>query len=60
MQDNEIYDWITGIIESCKHDFQLECAVNLVELFAKRTKECDLLDDLKMKIDTKFAIIHGL
>lgn len=60
MQESEIHEWITGIIESCKHDFQLECAGNLVELFAKRTENGNLLDDLRMKIDTKFALIHGL
>jgi hypothetical protein len=60
MQDNEISNWISSIIESCNHDFQLECAGTLIELFAKRTVNGDLLDDLRMKRDTKFAVIHGL
>jgi hypothetical protein len=60
MDEKDIYHWIAGIIDSCKHDFQLECAGNLVELFAKRTENNNLLDDLRMKIDTKFAVIHGL
>jgi hypothetical protein len=60
MQENEIHEWIAGIIDSCKHDWQLECASNLVGLFAKRTENNNLLDDLRMKIVTKFAVIHGL
>ena len=60
MQESEIYDWITGIIDSCMHDFQLECVDNLIELFQKRTENSGLVDNLRMKRDTKFAIIHGL
>ena len=60
MQESEIYEWIVGIIDSCKHDFQLECAGNLINLFAKRTGNDNLVSDLIMKLDTKFAVIHGL
>lgn len=60
MQESEIHDWITSIIESCKHDFQLECVDNLIELFEKRTENSGLVDSLRIKRDTKFRVIHGL
>lgn len=60
MQDTEIYTWIAAIIESCNHDFQLECAENLIELFGKRTQDQNLIADLNRLKVTKFALIHGL
>jgi hypothetical protein len=59
MQDNEISNWISSIIESCNHDFQLECADNLIELFSKRTENSELIDNLRIERNTKFAVIHG-
>lgn len=60
MQDNEIFNWISTIIDSCNHDFQLECADNLIELFNKRTENTPLVENLRVERNTKFAVIHGL
>jgi hypothetical protein len=60
MEENEIYQWISNIIYSCKHDFQLECADNLIELFSKRTGNTALADSLRLQRDTKYSLIHGL
>jgi hypothetical protein len=59
MQESEIHDWISSIIESCNNDFQLECADNLIELFSKRTENSELIDNLRIERNTKFAVIHG-
>lgn len=60
MDENEIYQLIAAIIDSCKNHFQLECAENLIELFSKRTQNHNLIAELnKLKVN-KFALIHGL
>lgn len=60
MNDKEIFNWIASIIESCKHQFQLECAENLIELFSNRTKDGNLISELNRLKINKYVLIHGL
>lgn len=37
-EDQEHYNWIMNIIDSCQHDFHFTCVDKLIELFKQKHK----------------------
>lgn len=57
---NELFDWITKIIDSCTDDFHFEGADNIIELFNEKFKDEEMYFQLKMKRTDKWNTIHAI
>jgi hypothetical protein len=56
----ETYDWLIGVINSCFHDFHLECIDRLIDLFYDKYRNEGLRDELTFKRQERWAAIHGV
>lgn len=54
------YDWLVGVIDSCFHDFHLQCVDRLIELFFEKYKDDALADNLKLMRKQRWEAIHGI
>jgi len=56
----ESYEWLIGVINSCCHDFHLECVDRLIELFYEKFKDEEHRDKLAQKRNEKWNQIHAI
>jgi hypothetical protein len=56
----EIFDWITNIIDSCSEDFHFSAVDALIKLFASKFGEGELYDDLTLKREIRWNQINGI
>jgi hypothetical protein len=38
-KEKDLFEWISKIIDTCRHDFQFEAVDNLIKLFYDRVKD---------------------
>jgi hypothetical protein len=60
MEKQNIYNWITRIIETCNNDFHFESVDKLVELFYEKFLDGELRTDLQIKRQYKWDEIHSI
>ena len=56
----ETYEWLIGVINSCHHDFHLECVDRLIELFFEKYKDESHRENLVNKRHERWANIHAI
>lgn len=65
-QAKQVFEWIRGIIESCRDDFHFEAVDKLIQLYDAKyngifnitvAKYCDELENLR---STRWNAIHGI
>jgi len=56
----EAHDWLIGVINSCFHDFHLECSDRLIDLFYDKYRNEGLRDELINKRQERWAAIHSV
>jgi hypothetical protein len=56
----ETHQWLIGVIESCFHDFHLECVDRLIELFYDKYKNESLREELVILRQQRWASIHAI
>lgn len=54
----QLFNWISKIIETCTHDFHFEAVDNLIELFYEREKDEKLKTELQLLRRSKWNEIH--
>jgi len=60
MEKQNIYNWITRIIETCNNDFHFESVDKLIELFYEKFLDGELRTDLQIKRQYKWDEIHSI
>lgn len=57
----EHYNWIMSIIDSCLHTFHFDCVDKMIELFTQHHPEEDNLHTLlKLQRTTRFNNVHNI
>lgn len=56
----ETHEWLIEVINSCHHDFHLECVDRLIELFFEKYKDDSLRDSLVIKRQERWGNIHAI
>lgn len=56
----EIFEWISNIINSCTNDFHFEACDRLIELFKEKEKDENLYTELLLKRSLKWNEIHSI
>jgi hypothetical protein len=59
-ESHSTFQWLQGVIDSCKHRFHLECVDRLIELYYEKHRDEQLCDELKLMRQAKYDEIHSL
>lgn len=59
-ENDNIFDWIFRIIQTCNHDFHFEAVDNLINLYYERSKDEGKTLELKILRQHKWNEIHDI
>jgi hypothetical protein len=54
------FSWTYNIISSCNNDFHFDCADALIQLFAQKYGDTEMLMQLKQLRQYKWSHVHGI
>jgi len=54
------YTWTYNVIKSCNNDYHFDCADALIDLFATKYGNTELVDSLKELRQYKWASVHHI
>ena len=60
MEQNNIYEWIKKIIETCNNTFHFEGVDRLIELYFEKFQDESSADTLKLLRQNKWNQIHDI
>ncbi len=59
-EDQKDYNWIQSIIDSCNNTFHFACVDRLIELYAEKHNNHNLLMCLTTQRTVHYNLVHGI